>query len=393
MIAVTGIGMVSPYGVGIEAYKDGCMHHQALNPVEHFDAARYGLSTAGGLRDFVAKNYIPPMKARRMSRFSHMSVIASQEAWRMSGLSLEDIRPENAAVIVGTGLGSVSSTDSFFEGLVLRGPAEMNPMIFPETVQNIAAAHISIEIGIKGPNTTFSQGDVSGEFAIFYGVDLLRKELTDAVLVCGTDELTEPVLAGIQSLKIVSEEGRLAPFDRRRDGLVPGEGAAALILERAEDAGKRGATILGYIGPFSIGSDAVERYSYASADAMAYTMEAALKGSNGDPGFISASANSTVQLDREEALAVRKVFGSSVPVTSLKSQTGSFMSAGVMKTAASLIHLGKKKLPPVYGLTEPEIGGVGYIMDSPLEKISSSCLVNGFSHGGSNVSIMITAAA
>jgi 3-oxoacyl-[acyl-carrier-protein] synthase II len=297
MIAVTGIGIVSPYGVGIDAFKEGSIMRQGLNTVEHFDLNKYGLNLAGCVPGINAKKYIPPMKARRMSRFSQMAAISSKEAWNMSGLKVSEENSDKFGVIVGTGLGSVESTDSFFEGLVKRGPLETNPILFPETVQNIAAAHISIELGINGPNTTFSQGDIAGESAIYYASGLLRKRIADAVLVCGADELTEPLMIGMSSMKLFSNTGTLAPFDRKRDGSVPGEGAASLVMERADDAKRRGADIIGHIKGFGFGSDSVERLSYAGAGSMANTIEETLGRSEITPELISASANSSRGLD------------------------------------------------------------------------------------------------
>jgi 3-oxoacyl-(acyl-carrier-protein) synthase len=390
MIAVTGMGVVSPFGVGLDEIRRGMYSGQVLHAEAPFDPARYGLKAVGSLKNFVPTKHIPAMKARRMSRLSQIGLISAQEAWNLAGVDASGDCARRCGVIVGTGLGSVSSTDSFFEGLVLRGPHETNPMIFPETVQNIAAAHISIELGLKGPNTTFSQGDVASEYAVHYSVGLLKAGLADAVLVCGVDELTEPLVAGLKALRLTSRSGRLAPFDRRRDGIVPAEGGAALVLERAEDAKKRNARIFGYIAGFGAGGDPVERFSYAGTGSMARTMDHAVKESGIMPDFISSSANSSVELDRNEASAIRSVFGSGVPVTSLKSRTGSFMASGIMRIAAALISIGNGMIPPVCGLVEPEIDGIDYVVGSPRPAKAKTCLVNGFSHGGANVCLVVT---
>ncbi|GBD98411.1 3-oxoacyl-[acyl-carrier-protein] synthase 2 [bacterium BMS3Abin07] len=325
-----------------------------------------------------------------MSRFSQIAIIASREAWEMSGLELNDDISKRTGVIAGAGLGSVESTDLFYEGLVRRGPHETNPMIFPETVQNIAAAHISIELGIKGPNTTFSQGDIAGESAVFYATGLLRKKTADAVIVCGVDELTAPLLLGLSSLKLLSVTDTLAPFDNKRDGIIPAEGAASVVIERAEDAGNRGANILGYINAFGTGSDSVGRFSYASPESMSLTIDSALNKAGISPDFISASANSTVELDRNEAIAIKSSLGRTVPVTAVKSQIGSFMASGVMKLTASLISIREGVIPPIFGLDDPEIPGLNYIMNQPVSADIDSCLINGFSHGGSKVCMIVT---
>jgi 3-oxoacyl-[acyl-carrier-protein] synthase II len=391
MIAVTGIGIVSPYGVGVDAFKEGSIQRQGLNPVDHFDLNRYGLDRAGCVPTMNAKKYISPMKARRMSRFSQMATIASKEAWDAAGLNVSNKNNAISGVIVGTGLGSVESTDSFFEGLVKRGPLETNPILFPETVQNIAAAHISIELGINGPNTTFSQGDISGESAIYYAYRLLSRKIADTVLVCGADELTEPLVTGMSSMKIFSNTETLAPFDRSRNGIIPGEGAAALVLERTVDATNRGAEIIGHIRGFGFGSDSVERLSYAGPGSMINTIEETIRASGIEPELISASANSSRGLDLNEALSIKSVLGEKIPVTAVKSLIGSFMSSGVLRLVASLLSMREGFIPPIFGLDNPEITGLNYIVNKPLKKNISSCLVNGFSHGGANLCIMVTA--
>jgi len=389
MIAVTGMGIVSPYGVGTDAYAGGFSVHHAINPCTGPELSGFGLEGAGVVEGFVPKKHIPPMKARRMSRFSQLALVASQEALRGSGLEMAGESAVRTGVVVGTGLGSVYSTDSFFEGLVRRGPAETNPILFPETVQNIAAAHISIELGIRGPNTTFSQGDIAGEFAIYYAAGLLNKGVVDAVLVCGADELTRPVLAGMRALNILSRRGKLAPFDRGRDGIIPGEGAAAVVLERADDAERRGAVIHGLITGFGFSADMVERLDYSSPEPIVRAMSAAIEDSGLTPDLVSASANSTVTLDRNEAEAIRILFGGNVAVTALKSQVGSFMSSGVMKLVAALVWMQHGTVPPVFGLSEPEVTGPFYIMGNSEKRRIDSCLINGCSHGGSNMSILV----
>lgn len=388
MIAVSGIGIVSPYGVGTEAFLKGMYSGPGLNNTAAFDLNQFGFEEAGVVRDFVPKEHIPVMKARRMSRFSQLALIASREAWVTSGLSAEGSQ-ERYAVIVGTGLGSVSSTDSFFEGLVLRGPDETNPMVFPETVQNIAAAHISMELGFRGPNTTFSQGDIAGEYALHYASGLLLDGYADAVLVCGVDELTEPLLQGMKALRLLSRTGRLCPYDSRRDGIIPAEGAAALVLERSESVKQRKGNILGLMSSWGFSSDLVDRMSYSGSDMMVKAMDGALQGVGKTPDFVGASANSSKGLDAKEAIALKDLFGSEVPVSSLKSLMGSFMASGVLKVAAALLSIREGRVPPVYGLTDPEVRGPAYIREAPLSGRFDTCLINGFSHGGANISLVL----
>lgn len=383
------MGIVSPYGVGRDSFYNGMYSGQGLNSSATCDLGKFGFEKAGSVRDFVPKHYIPAMKARRMSRFSQLALTASLEAWKGSGLVVDGNRAERYAVIIGTGLGSVSSTDSFFEGLVQRGPDETNPMLFPETVQNIAAAHISMELGLAGPTTTFSQGDIAGEYAVHYASQLLLDGSADAVLVCGADEMSEPLLTGMKALRLLSRSGELAPFDHSRDGVVPAEGAAALVLERTDHVLERKGRVLGRVRSWGFSSDLVDRMSYSGPAMMISAMDRTMKEAGTEPDMISASANSSRELDRNEALALKELFGNKVPVTSLKSLTGSYMSSGVMKIAHALISFQEGRVPQIQGLHAPEVKGPEYIMNDPLTGSFNFCLINGFSHGGANISLLV----
>jgi len=391
LIAVTGIGVVSAYGMGLEDFGRGIYEGQGIHGEAPTDLARFGLRAAGFVPQFSTRRHIAAMRARRMSRFSQLAVVSSKDALEMSGLRLDERSRQRVGVVVGTGIGSVSSTDTFFEGLLRGGPQETNPMVFPETVQNIAAAHISIELGLKGPNTTISQGDCAGEYALYYACGLLRDGRADAVIVCGLDELTEPLLTGMKALGLLSRRGRLCPFDLSRDGMVPGEGAAAVVLERTDDARRRGGSISARIRGFGLISDSVDRFSYSRPEAMVAAMQHAVRAAGIVPGFVCASANSTVELDRAEARALREFLSDGFPVTALKSQVGSFMASGVLKVAAAAVALRERAIPPIFGLERPEIEGVDYVIGTPRTCEAGSCLINGFSHGGANVSIVVSA--
>lgn len=385
MIAITGIGIVSAYGVGKDAFLSGAIKGTGIGLIEHFNTEPYSVRNGGCVKDFVPKLYIPPMKARRMSRFSQLALVSALEAWKDSSFK-ENYDTSEIGIIVGTGLGSVSSTDSFYVGLLKRGPQETNPMIFPETVQNIAAAHISIELGFGGPNTTFSEAAIAGENALFYACGLLKNDMARAVLVTGADELTEPLLGGMDALRVFSKSDKSRPFDIMRDGLLPGEGACTLMLERKEDAIKRDAHIYGEILSFGFSSEPVQRLNYSSSGAMADAIKSALI--NESPELIIASANSTKELDIREALAIRDTLGRNVPVTAITSLTGFFMSSGVMKAGAAMLFIEKGVIPPIWGLGKPEIDGLRYVLKTEGLKIRTA-LVNGFSHGGSNVCIFL----
>jgi 3-oxoacyl-[acyl-carrier-protein] synthase II len=381
MIGITGIGIVSAYGIGKEAFISGAFRGSGMSELEFGQ----GMKRGGFVRDFSPRQFIPSMKLRKMSRYSQLALVSAIEARKESSLQ-GHYRTSDIGVIVATGVGSVSSTDSFYDGLLEKGPDEMNPMLFPETVQNIASAHISIEFGLHGPNTTFTQAGAAGEHALFYAFELLNDGLADAVLVTGSDELTVPLFQGMNTLRILSKNSSLRPFDRKRDGMLPGEGACTLILERVTDALKRGAHIYGVLDAFGFSTEPAERFHYTSAESMADAIKDAVRDYL--PDLIIASANSTVELDSKEALAIKETLGNSIPVTSLSSMTGFIMSSGVMKIGAALLFRERGIIPPIWGLEEPEIEGLGYVLEAKEMKIRN-ILINGFSHGGSNACVIV----
>ncbi|MDP2156218.1 MAG: beta-ketoacyl synthase N-terminal-like domain-containing protein, partial [Nitrospirota bacterium] len=242
MIAITGIGVICPAGVGrdnlIRSFLDT---RTGIAEATNFGLPHSGITTVGEVKDFVPKDHIPVMKARRMSRFSQFGLASAIEAMKDAGFGINDSNHYNVAIAVGTGLASTGSTDMFYEGLLREGPEGTNPILFPETVQNIAAAHISMHFGTRGQNITFSHADISSELALFYGCELLKDRLADMVIVSGADELSVTELAGYSGFNVLSNH--MMPFDRKRNGFVLGEGAATIILERKEDAERRDARI------------------------------------------------------------------------------------------------------------------------------------------------------
>lgn len=398
MIVITGIGVVSAFGMGKESLLSGFLEcRSGISGSKSFDTSSFGINLLGEAKDFVVKKYIPPIKARRMSRFSQLSLCSAIEAVEDSQLKITEENAFRIGVIVGTGLSSTESTDTFYGGLLKGGPLGCNPMVFPETVQNIAASHIAIHFGIKGPNTTFSEGNISAELAIFYAVELLNDSKVDAVIVSGADELSYAAIQGFFSLGILSHgknEGMM-PFDKRRNGFVLGEGGAALVLERVDDAEKRGAKVYCGIVSCNFSSWSVERLEYdKTGQSMIQAMSMALDKANiKKPDIILASANSTVALDSAETNAIKEVFGRDtydIPVSATKSYTGVFFGDGILRIAEAALCIKEGIVPKTLGLETPSPEcNLDYVVDGPRRKEINYAMVNSFSHGGCASSIIL----
>lgn len=333
------------------------------------------------------------MKVRRMSRFSLFSLASAIEAVRDAGLEISDYNRFSTGIAVGTGLASTDSTDRFYEGLLKEGPDSTNPMVFPETVQNIAASHISIHMGTRGPNITFSHADISSELALFYGCELLRDGRADAVIIAGADELSISAVTGYASLGLLSNT--MMPFDTSRNGFVLAEGGCSIVIERLEDAQKRKAGIYCTISACAFSSSPATTMHYDSTrKSMVHSMRSALEQAGVSmPGFISASANATRDLDRLETEAVKEVFGSragNIPVSATRSYFGYFPSDGMLRTAMAALCLRHGIIPRTLGLRNPSPEcDLDYVTDGTRNKTLDSVMINSFSNGGSAASIIL----
>ncbi len=398
-IVITGMGIISACGIGKEAFWKNCLEGRiGVGPIRSFDTAGYRSHLGAEARDFNPKDFMPPLKYRRMSRVSRLAVAASIEAVKDAVLAVSPASAPAMGVVLGTGYGSTAQTDEFFVGLLKEGPEGANPSLFPDTVPNAPASQVSIYHGLQGPNTTFSHNEVSGEQALAYALRLLREDRAEAILAGSVDEMSFVLFHSFSALHALSprdtnEEG-MRPFDCRRNGRVLGEGAGILVLEKENRAKARGAKIYGSLTACaSTGSPVgISRYE-GGAEQMARAMEEALRQAGISPeevDYISAAANSTRELDGAEARAIQKVFGGRkrLPaVSSLKGHTGDFCGCGTLRAAALLLSMGGGKIPPTAGLRDPEFD-LDHVLDRPRDKKIQVALLNGFSFGGSNVCLL-----
>jgi 3-oxoacyl-[acyl-carrier-protein] synthase II len=398
-IVITGIGVISACGVGKKAFWKSCLEGRTgISPIRSFDTSGYPSHLGAEARDFNPKDFMPPLKYRRMSRVSRLAVAASIEAIKDAALEVSPETAPSIGVILGTGYGSTAQTDEFFVGMLQEGPEGANPSLFPDTVPNAPASQVSIYHGLQGPNTTFSHNEVSSEQAMAYAFRLLQEDRAQAVLAGGVDELSFVLFHSFAVLRALSpkdeyKEG-MRPFDRKRNGRVLGEGAGILVLEKRTRAQERGARIYGsLVACASTGSPVgISRYE-AGAEQMARVMEKTLQQARISPDevdYVSAGANSTLELDRAEAKAIQKGFGgrNSLPaVSSLKGHTGEFCSSGALRAAAILLAMGAGKIPPTMGLKDPEFD-LDHVRHTPREAKIQYAILNGFSFGGSNVCLL-----
>ena len=398
-IVVTGIGIISACGVGRESFWKSCLSGKTgIAPIQSFDTSAYSSHLGAEIRDFKPRDFMPPLKYRRMSRVSRLAVAASIEALKDAGFPISSQAASAMGVVIGTGYGSTAQTDEFFVGMLKEGPEGANPSLFPDTVPNAPASQVSIYHGIKGPNTTFSHNEVSGEQALAYAYQLLQEDRADAVLVGSVDELSSVLFHSFAAVRALSPKGThgegMSPFDRLRNGRVLGEGAGILVLEKRKHARGRRAKIYGSLVAWAStgGPVGIQRYE-VEAEQMTRVMKNVLTKAGVSPSqvdYISAAANSTKELDRAEAMAIQKVGAMAsrpIPVSSLKGHIGDFCGSAALRAAAILLAMRDGQIPPTLGLKTPEFD-LDHVMGQPREAQVQYALLNGFSFGGANVCLL-----
>ena len=396
-VVITGLGIVSSIGVGKEEFWKNCLQGiSGIKPVRGFDVSAYRSKLGAQLPEIDFKSFIRPANLRRMDRIGKIVVSAVRLALDDSGLDLRKEDPDRMGLSFGTGLGSSDTVDQFFRSLLKDGPVGAAPILFQTAVPNAISSHCSIEYGIKGVNITFSHKETSTEMAMAYAYHLLKEGRMDMILAGGGDELSEPLYHVYSRLGVLSpgrqrgSEG-MRPFDRDRNGIILGEGSGVLVLETLEHAEKRRAKIYAELAGVGMAGSADGLLQYdLNGDSIARAMSlAAQEVSTVD--YISAAANSTLDLDRAETLAIKKVFRESakeISVSSLKSMIGEFDGSGGIRACAVALVFHHGMIPPTLGTQrlDPECD-LNLVLHQSRERAIRSALLNSSSNGGSNISL------
>ena len=372
-IAVTGIGVVSPLGVGREAFRESVFEAvSAIGPVSAFDTSAFRSHLGAEVSGFDPARFIRPSVYRRMGRISRMAAAAARMALEDAGGVLDELPGNRIGIALGTAYGGSQHVDEFFRSLVADGPRGAKPFLFPDTVPNASASHIAMANGITGPNVTFCQNGVSVEAAAVYAAGLLDRGLVDAVLVCGAEELTEILYAchdAVGALNPARAEGGSRVTPEAGGGLVLGEGAGALVVERLDRARERGAGVYGLLASAATAGGPAETGRFEKdGRALQGVVTRALAEAALAPGtvdHISVSADFSGEAERLERGVVERVFGDRagvVGVTPLKYLAGDFGGAGALRAAAILL---------------------GIRAGTPLPAIDPDALAGGYAYPGS----------
>lgn len=364
-LAVTGIGVVSPIGIGREQFWTSlCEGRSGIAPAEKIARVARPPKCAAEVRGFDARDFIATPHLRRMDGLSRMLVAASRMALDDAGVSVTDVAPDRVGVVVGSALGDISESVLHLERAFNKGPGSVSPMMFPNLVLNAPAGYIAMEFSWTGVNYTVCQGETSGEQALIAGCQLVRAGRADLVLAGGGDEFGGIVFDAYRRARALSSQCGgpewSSPYDADRNGVILGEGAAMLVMEPVERARARGARVHAQIDGYATFGVPAGTYDWpARAPDALGPLQRLLGGAEPAAGsrLICGAGNSSRRLDACEIDLFSRLFGEvagGVWLSSIKGAVGEFGAAGALSAAAACLALGEQAVPPLCHLRVPE---------------------------------------
>jgi 3-oxoacyl-[acyl-carrier-protein] synthase II len=404
-VVVTGVGLVSPLGIGTEATWEGLIAGRSgIGPITRFDTSAFSSRIAGEVKGFDSEQWLEAKDVRRYDLFVHYGIAASRLALESARL---EITPENATrvgVIIGSGIGGLSGIAENHATLLERGPRRISPFFIPGTIVNMVAGQVSIRTGAKGPNSATCTACSTGAHAIGDAFLYIQRGYCEAAICGGAEAVINPLaVGGFASMKALSTrndepERASRPWDRDRDGFVMGEGAGILVLEELESARRRNAPILCEVLGFGMSGDAYHVTAPSEdGDGPARVMEAALQDAGlrpQDVDYINAHGTSTPHGDRVEAVAIKRVFGEHaqrVAISSTKSATGHLLgAAGGLETGVTALAVARDMLPPTLNLDNPDEGcDLDFVPHHARAHEVRVAISNSFGFGGTNACLVL----
>jgi 3-oxoacyl-[acyl-carrier-protein] synthase II len=401
-VVVTGMGVVTPVGIGIESFWQNIITGiSGIAPITRFDASKHDSQIAGEVKGFDPLQWLEKKEARKMDLFIHFAVAAAQMAYDDSGLKVTDDNRERVGVFVGTGIGGIPALEESHRILLEKGPGRISAFFIPSIITNMASGQISIRFGMKGPNSCVCTACATGNHAIGDSFRIIQRGEADVMLAGGSEAVISPLtIGGFCSMKALStrndEPTRASrPFDKERDGFVMGEGSGLLVLEELEYARRRKAKIYAELVGYGMSADAFH-ITQPAPDGAVRSMRLALKDAQVTPSqvnYINAHGTSTPAGDVNETVAVKTVFSEharSVPMSSTKSMTGHLLgAAGGIESVITVLAVSRGILPPTinYETPDPECD-LDYVPNTARRAEVRYALTNSFGFGGTNASLL-----
>jgi 3-oxoacyl-[acyl-carrier-protein] synthase II len=399
-VVVTGMGMVSPLGTGMEKSWEALIRGKSgVGRITRFDPAGFDTQIAAEVKDFAPENFIDKKEARRMDIFIQYAMAAAVMAMEDAQFRVTPGNAERVGVVVGAGLGGLTTIEFFHKVLLEKGPGRISPFFIPMLIVNEAPGQISMRFGAKGPNSSVVTACATGNHNIGDAWKMIQRGDADAILTGGVESTITPLaLGGFNAMKALSTrngepEKASRPFDKDRDGFVMGEGAGILLLEEMEQALSRGAKIYAEITGYGLTGDAYHITAPApDGEGAARCMALALRDAGIRPeevDYINAHGTSTEYNDLYETIAIKTVFrehARKIPVSSTKSMTGHLLGgAGGVEAIFTVLSISRGVIPPTINYETPDPNcDLDYVPNTARKADVRVALSNSFGFGGTN---------
>ena len=403
-VVVTGLGAVTPLGVTIDTiWKKLCEGVSGIDKITRFDAHKYPAQIAGEVHDFVPEHYIDKRDLRRMDRFVHFALAASQEAMQDAGLTITESMADRVGVYIGTAFGGLESLEAVHTTLLEKGPNRVSPLFPAMVLGNLASGHVSMHFRATGPNNSSVTACAAGAHSIGEALHTIVRGAADVMIAGGTEAVITPLAVSTfgnmraLSPNTTTPQAASRPFDRERDGFVMAEGAGTLILEELQHARRRGARIYGEIIGYGSAGDAYHLTApcpdgAGAARCMTHALRDASISADG-VDYINAHATSTPAGDVAETMAIKTVFkarAATLPISATKSMTGHMLgAAGAVESIFTLLALCHGVLPPTinYQYPDPECD-LDYVPNTARQVPIRTAMCNSFGFGGTNATLL-----
>jgi 3-oxoacyl-[acyl-carrier-protein] synthase II len=394
-VAVTGLGLVTPIGAGRDEVWNGLLAGRSgFAPVESFDTRAFNVHLGAEVRGFEPDPYVRRLDPAALGRASKLAIAAARMAIEDSGVEPGLIDPERAGIAMGTTSGEPLEVEKLDDRYLAGELDRVGPELIRLYPCHMIAAHVARELGFAGVNTMIPAACAAGNYALAHALDVLRAGRADLMLAGGADAFSRITYTGFSRLGAIAPE-RCQPFDRNRKGMIPGEGAAVLVLEPLDRALARGARVYAELAGYGLSCDAHHMTAaHPEGDGAARAMERALADAGAAPEevcYISAHGTGTPTNDRLEIVAVKRVFGAAaprIPMSSIKSMIGHTMgAASAIEAAVCALAVAEDRVPPTMNLDDPE-GDLDFVPNVARQLPVRIAMNNAYAFGGNNASVI-----
>ncbi|MBV8674237.1 MAG: beta-ketoacyl-ACP synthase II [Acidobacteriaceae bacterium] len=405
-VVVTGIGLVCAVGnTAPEAWKNLVAGKSGVGPITQFDATSFPVTFAAEVKGFDPLHFVDKKESRKMARFIHLALGATEEALQSAGLKIDQTNADRTGVFIGSGIGGFEIIEREHSNLINGGPRKISPFFIPAAIVNMAAGQVSIKYGAKGPISATATACTTSANAIGDAARLIQHGDAEVMIAGGSEAAVTPMsVGGFAAMRALSTRNDAPatasrPWDKDRDGFVVGEGAGIVILEELEHAKARGAKILAELCGYGMSADAHHMTGIApEGEGAQRSMRAALNDAQMKPeeiDYINAHATSTPAGDGNESRAIELVFGDhalshKLKVSSTKSMTGHLLGgAGGLEAGITVLAMLNQKAPPTINLENPDAEcRLDYVANVAQDLKIDAALSNSFGFGGINASLI-----